>query len=217
MKNGNRWFLRLQQPFGWVFACLWKQKRGHFSVGEWTERRQPLETVSQSRKMIFSRRLKSVLSAGGMFRAKSGGQCVMSATVQVWCFILLLVSKSLVGSSASPDKVYLRSLLWWGNEKLLKSTAQSAGTQTMRWNISLWYCNSTSRLAYGKALVIEFLPGTALHLGWNTGADLKRGNPVCLQSLERMDWNTKRRWWRWNNQFYVSLQVFPVAMSLHCK
>lgn len=73
-----------------------------------------METVSQPRKVIFSGRLKSVLSAGEMFRAKSGGQRVMSSTVRVRCFILLLVRKSLVVSSASPDKLYFEEFATMG-------------------------------------------------------------------------------------------------------
>lgn len=142
MKNGNWWFLRLQWPFGCVFACLWKQK-WDFSAGKWTGTWE-VTTFGDSisaKKDYFQQKTEICPLDWGDVQSKSVGQCVISVTararapdaIRVWCFILLLACKSLVVSFASPYKLYLRNLLQWGNYSLLKSTAQRAGTQTMRW------------------------------------------------------------------------------------
>lgn len=117
----------------WLCVCMSVEAKGRrFQCWKvnWNERWQPLETVS-AKKDYFQQKTEICPLDWADVQSKSVGQCVISATARarapdatrVWCFILLLACKSLVVSFASPCKLYLRSLLQWGNDSLLKSTA----------------------------------------------------------------------------------------------
>lgn len=171
VSNGNWWFLRLQWPFGFVFACLWKQKWGDFSAGKCTwevttfgDRISAKEGDFQQKPWNLSSRL------GRCSEQKWGvmcGQCYCQGQSSWHCEMLRPSACMRVTGSqfCKPMQAVLKEFATMGQWQPLEEHSTEGWYPDHGMEACLWYCNSTSCLAYGKALVTEFLPGTVLHLG----------------------------------------------------
>lgn len=126
----------------WLCVCVSveaKVRRLQCWKVNWNMRGDNLWRQYLSQERLFSAENWNLSSwLGRCSQRKCGAMCV-----QHYCqgqsswrrkMLYLSACMQVSDSFASPCKLYLRSLLQWGNDNLFKSTAQRAGgTQTMRW------------------------------------------------------------------------------------